>query len=172
MTNPNQGYEIDRAWELQRYAIESRSKYIYFMVGLTFAILGLSIEITDTITWITFISWVGLLISAIWGIFYIQWDYSYIRGNGKKIEASSYQFKLDEVKLEGIQFVDPSSGKEWSSQELDDEIKANQKKIQSIQEQMDKIGTEQTWRFKIHIWGFMFGILILAIDKILLSISV
>lgn len=65
--------DVDREYgaEATRISIESQSKFTYFMLGLTFAILGLSIQITDQneVTHIILLSWVILLISAVGGTF-------------------------------------------------------------------------------------------------------
>ena len=171
MANSNQESGIDRAWELQRISIESQNKYAYFMVGLTFAILGLSIEITDNITWITIVSWSCFLLSAIGGIFYIQWNFTYYSANGKKIEAENKYSSLEKYRAEGRAFLDPSTRKVWTEEEIKKEMNSIHEGIKSIKGQMDKIWKNQFRRFNIQTWGFMAGIIGLWTDKILSALA-
>lgn len=156
----------DRAWYLQRFAIESQSKYVYFMVGLTFAILGLSIETTDNPTWLTQIAWVFLLTSALWGIFKIQWDPVFAKLNASKLEEGRSVTQLQEAMLKGMTLINPSTGKVWTPEELGKHIMNKTKMVNNFDQKLDKISRENTWRFRIHTWSFIAGLFTLAIDKI------
>jgi len=70
---------ITEARELSEYYIrrwiEGLEKFLYFMVGLNFAVLGISVQVTKHLTWITVGSWAFLLISAFSGIYLVLLDF-------------------------------------------------------------------------------------------------
>ena len=148
---------------LERQATESATKFVYFMVALTFSILGLSIQTTTSVTWLTQISWTALLISAMSGIFRIQWEPPLWHLNAEKIRAERIRSSLESIKSSGRPLFEQGTRKRLNPEDL---IKNHDEFIQGADKQFTDTAWKQEWRYRIHLWSFVFGIFGLAIDKI------
>ena len=148
---------------LQRLAIEGQSKFLYFLVGLTFAILGLSLQTTRPVTWVTQISWVMLLSSGLVGIFRIESDPKGRMMESYKLTAEYFKLQFKEARIQGRGVEDESTG---DPVPVDEAINKQAVWEKMADERVKKIFWEQEWRYKIQMWAFILGVIGLAVDKI------
>ena len=149
---------------LQRLALESQIKFTYFLVGLSFAIVGLSIQITDQPSLVTYFSWLLLILSGLSGIFRLTWNPVAIRANFERLRAEDLKTELERAALQGTTImVDQSTGEKTPIQSF---IQGRESFIGTMKKKYKDISRKQSWRYNIQIWSFVIGILGLACDKI------
>lgn len=167
MEDQKQDPDLDDVKYFEREAGVNQRKFLYFMIGLTFAVLGLSIQVSDNVTLITKIAWVSLMVSGLFGIMRVEWDNSVLMWNRDLAERLLYKSQLEEAKRSGAIMVDKKDHN--TVLDVDEWIRIQDKSIARINKALDKLGGKQEWRYNIHMWGFVIGIMGLAIDKILFS---
>ena len=152
---------------LQRLAVEGQVKFTYFMVGLAFAIVGLSIQTGDQISPLTESSWLALIVSGLSGILRLSWNSIAFKANLEKLRAEDVKSELERAALSGTKImVSQSNGKQTPIEKM---IEGRKTAIEEFKKVFDEIAWKQTWRYNIQIWSFVAGILGLASDKIFLN---
>lgn len=168
-----QKLQSDRADFLEKHSIETATKFMYFMVGLTFAILGLSVESTMEITRVTQISWFILVLAGFAGILRIEWYPSVLLGEILKLRKeilSSWLNKAKEVSNSPV-------GSKWLAEEESgmtlEKLNEVLKEYRSLKE---KSGLDRKWYYKnwvqktlyfTQIFGFPVGVTGLLVDRVI-----
>jgi len=154
---------MDHIEYLQRLAIEGQTKFNYFLIGLTFAILGLSLQTTHQVTLVTKISWMTLLVSGLVGVFRLEWDPSIRMIESRKYYAEYLKSQFEKVKMQRRPVVHQSTSEPLSVDEL---IKKQGESEKFFDNRIGEIRWKQQWRYNIQIWTFVLGVVGLAADKI------
>lgn len=149
------------------YTIEGEAKFNYFMIGLTFAILGLSVERTaaDQISCVTQLAWIVLLVSGLSGILLMRSNPDYV---GMFVNRIKYDKVFDLLKEGALEKFGegPDLVKTWA------DLTRSRKSLKEFLDtdpQYRNLRRAQNWRYEIQIWAFVIGIMALAIDKLFMS---
>lgn len=144
-------------------------KFEFFFLGLTFTLLGASIQTADfanssSVSVIAeIIGWAGLALSGLVGLSKIEYLPVLIHLRSRKDEFKEYKSGLERARALGTtQARIAQTGDEIS---VDDVILKVEKKLSRYTGQLDKVGK---WHGVKHIsqkWSFVFGLIVIAIAR-------
>lgn len=152
--------------EDERYlAIQSQEKFQFYLVALTFTILGLSIQTYDDsstkiASLIEIISWVSLLLSGLAGLSYLEWGPVIREKLAVKSDAEETISNLKKHKLGGVSTVNVEQhGKVMPIEERINEFEYHSDAVINL---IDNLEKKSKIKYKIFKWCFLAGVVFLV----------
>ena len=148
----------------QEISIQTQQKFEFYFLALVFTVLGLSIQTSvfssKLQSAIEIAAWAFFLISGISGLSRMEWiPVSYQSYSDLIIEKSHAR----EAKG-GRSFVD-ESGKLLTGDEVEEYHQHVERRIKERIEKMDKIETRSKFKYFLHKWMFVAGLVLLFVSR-------
>ncbi|MGA2774809.1 MAG: hypothetical protein ABSE81_01960 [Candidatus Omnitrophota bacterium] len=166
--------DINAENENKAFARNLSHKFEYYLIALTFTILGLSVQTSSLSAEhfqyvFEFLAWISLLLSGLFGL----WRFEYV----PVVYREYGQQQIEETNLDAFnqglagRSIVKQNGAEW----LPEEMKRAKEALEvNIAERKDKLGELESsihLRYKIHRWAFIIGVVSLVISRGILGID-
>ncbi len=154
-------------------AIQFAQKFEFYVIALVFTILGLSIQTSMILgSWQCFfeiISWLALLMSGLAGLSRLEWTPIAYKHAGW-LQKEQNVLNMFNEGLRGRVVLDPS-GQQWSQERLLDEKSKQEKHISERKAEKEKVEKRLHWKYTIHKWCFVAGIICLVISRAIIALN-
>jgi len=150
-------------------AIERQGKFDLYFIGLTFTVLGLAVQTATVGVYYTadvaeILGWIALLIASFSGLQRLEWMPEHYRLQDLKHDQEAKRFEVGKILLTnpGAQFTVAPTGETISPREY---VASAQDAITMIDKRLDEIGDLTVRLSKWHRYGFLVGVVLLAVSR-------
>jgi hypothetical protein len=150
-------------------AIERQGKFDLYFIGLTFTVLGLAVQtakvgvyyVADTAE---ILGWIALLIASFSGLRRMEWLPEHYRLQDLKHDQEAKRFEGGKIMLSnpGAQFTVAPTGETISATQY---VANAEDGIAKIDKRLDDLTAMAVRLAKWHRYGFLVGVLLLAVSR-------
>lgn len=149
-------------------AHEIAQKFEFYLIALVFTVLGLSVQTATFNRWgyqfiFELLAWLCLLASGLAGLSRLEWVPIAFKHCGWNQKEESTLNKLN-VGLQGVPLVDELNEK-WSEDDMQVEKNKLVAHIDKRKLVMKELEKKIVWKYRIHKWTFVVGIVSLAVSR-------
>ena len=148
----------------EEHAIQTQQKFEFYMLGLVFTILGLSVQTAQFSSWaqssLEIAAWGALLVSGLAGLSRMEWiPVSYVFHADDEVQKS-----LVREAKQGRSIMN-TSGQVLSSEEVHERVKKAEGEIERRTATMARIDHKHKVKYSIHKWLFVVAIILLMVSR-------
>jgi hypothetical protein len=150
-------------------AIDRQGRFDLYFIGLTFTVLGLAVQTAKVGVYYTadaaeILGWIALLVAAFNGMRRLEWLPEHYRLQDLKHDQERLVLKGGEILLThpGAQFTITPTGETVSAKKY---VASAQDAIAMIDKRLDHLSGLAVRLAKWHRYGFLVGVLLLAVSR-------